>query len=259
MRPLRGGSPPSRPPSPRPERLYNAGSTTRPSTRRLGGVDAWISRVGRRRGPGPRRARTSSGSRRAALRGPRRRARRRSAPSPVGARPRATRSICSSGSVRRCTSGDVRRRRRGLRHARSDGRRACDAAIGPAARLVGDRARSRRRRRDPQDRRIPVFARIVDRMEEELRDDPAARSPTTGCVVGARGAGDLDRAWDAAIAGWVRASLGPDAAALRARPRSPRHRGADPRARPHASCARATGGDRRRCGRSGIRSRRQWK
>ena len=31
-------------------------------------------------------------------------------------------------------------------------------------------------------------------------------------AVGARGTGDLDRAWDSAIAGWVRASLNPDSA-----------------------------------------------
>jgi hypothetical protein len=30
--------------------------------------------------------------------------------------------------------------------------------------------------------------------------------------VAARGAGDLERAWDAAIAGWVRASLNPESA-----------------------------------------------
>ena len=35
-------------------------------------------------------------------------------------------------------------------------------------------------------------------------------------MVGTRGAGDLDCAWDAAIAGWVRASLGPETTALRA-------------------------------------------
>jgi len=34
--------------------------------------------------------------------------------------------------------------------------------------------------------------------------------------VAARGAGDLDRAWDAAIAGWVRAALGSDTPGLRA-------------------------------------------
>jgi len=68
----------------------------------------------------------------------------------------------------------------------------------------------------PADRRIPVFTRIVDRMEQELQNEPGSTIANYWLVVGARGAGDLDRGWDAAIAGWVRAPLGPDAAALRA-------------------------------------------
>jgi hypothetical protein len=68
----------------------------------------------------------------------------------------------------------------------------------------------------PSDRRGPTFARIVDRMEEELHGDPGSPVANYWLVVGARGAGDLDRAWDAAVAGWVRASLGSEAANLRA-------------------------------------------
>jgi len=67
------------------------------------------------------------------------------------------------------------------------------------------------------DKRTPVFARIVERMENELRADPGNAAASYWLAVGARGTGDLDRAWDAAIAGWVRASLNPETApALRA-------------------------------------------
>lgn len=67
----------------------------------------------------------------------------------------------------------------------------------------------------PADRRAFAFTRIVERMEEELRQEPGSVIANYWLVVGTRGAGDLDRAWDAAIAGWVRASLGTDTADLR--------------------------------------------
>lgn len=67
------------------------------------------------------------------------------------------------------------------------------------------------------DKRTPVYQRMVDRMENELRTDPGNAPASYWLAVGARGVGDLDRAWDSAIAGWVRASLNPDtAASLRA-------------------------------------------
>jgi hypothetical protein len=68
----------------------------------------------------------------------------------------------------------------------------------------------------PTDRRSPVYARIVERMEDELRGDAGSAVANYWLVVGARGTGDLDRAWDAAVAGWVRAALGADAAGVRA-------------------------------------------
>lgn len=69
----------------------------------------------------------------------------------------------------------------------------------------------------PPDRRTPVFERIATRMEEELRIDPACAPASYWLAVATRGSGDLDRAWDAAIAGWVRAALNPDTtAAVRA-------------------------------------------
>lgn len=65
----------------------------------------------------------------------------------------------------------------------------------------------------PPDRRHEVFVRIVDRMEDELRIDPASAPASYWLPVATRGAGDLDGAWDAAIAGWVRAALNPETAA----------------------------------------------
>jgi len=59
-------------------------------------------------------------------------------------------------------------------------------------------------------------ARIVSRMEDELRADAGATVASYWLAAAARGKGDIERAWDAAIAGWVRISqLGPAAAGAR--------------------------------------------
>ena len=64
--------------------------------------------------------------------------------------------------------------------------------------------------------RARLHARIAERMEEELRHDPGSAPANYWLAVAARGAGDLDTAWDAAVAGWIRATLGPEASQLRA-------------------------------------------
>lgn len=70
--------------------------------------------------------------------------------------------------------------------------------------------------RDPQ-RRGQVFQRILDRMDTELRQDPANPVANYWLAVAARGIGDPERAWDAAVAGWVRSRMSPGTAdALRA-------------------------------------------
>ena len=61
----------------------------------------------------------------------------------------------------------------------------------------------------PFDRRPPVYQRIAERMDTELREDPSNGVAGYWQVVAARGAGDLDRAWSAAIAAWVRSTLNP--------------------------------------------------
>jgi len=67
------------------------------------------------------------------------------------------------------------------------------------------------------DRRVPLLERVIDRMEDELRRDPANPAANYWLAVSARGAGDVERAWHAAVAGWIRARLRPESAvALRA-------------------------------------------
>ena len=59
-------------------------------------------------------------------------------------------------------------------------------------------------------------SRIVRRMEDELKIDAGATVASYWLAAAARGSGDIERAWDAAIAGWVRISqLGPRGAAAR--------------------------------------------
>jgi hypothetical protein len=65
----------------------------------------------------------------------------------------------------------------------------------------------------PLARRGLVFERIAARMEDELRRDPGNAPASYWLAVAARGAGDFERAWDAAVAGWVRASLSPEMSA----------------------------------------------
>jgi hypothetical protein len=55
--------------------------------------------------------------------------------------------------------------------------------------------------------RATLYTRIVVRMDEELRRNTGSAVASYWLVAGARGSGDLDRAWDAAFAGWARAAL----------------------------------------------------
>jgi phage terminase Nu1 subunit (DNA packaging protein) len=49
---------------------------------------------------------------------------------------------------------------------------------------------------------------MAARMEEELRRDPGSAPANYWRAVAARGVGDIDGAWDAAVAAWLRATLG---------------------------------------------------
>jgi len=68
----------------------------------------------------------------------------------------------------------------------------------------------------PAERRSRLAAQITDRMEDELRRDPGSAPANYWLAVAARAGGDLDAAWDAAVAAWVRATLGPGTQQLRA-------------------------------------------
>lgn len=58
-----------------------------------------------------------------------------------------------------------------------------------------------------RDARMRAFGRMRDRMARELARNPGSAAAAYWVVVGTRGAGEPNAAWDAAIAGWVRARL----------------------------------------------------
>jgi hypothetical protein len=65
--------------------------------------------------------------------------------------------------------------------------------------------------------RLAAFTRLRDRMSRELSRNPGSAAAAYWIVVGTRGAAEPIEAWEAAIAGWVRARLaGPYSAKLRA-------------------------------------------
>jgi hypothetical protein len=61
----------------------------------------------------------------------------------------------------------------------------------------------------PLDRRPGVYERVGTRMERELLKSPASAVANYWRIIAARGQGDLDQAWNAAIAAWVRSTLDP--------------------------------------------------
>ena len=68
-----------------------------------------------------------------------------------------------------------------------------------------------------RDARINAFRRLRERMSRELSRNPGSAAAAYFLVVATRGCGEPVEAWDAAIAGWVRARLaGARSASLRA-------------------------------------------
>ena len=55
--------------------------------------------------------------------------------------------------------------------------------------------------------RTTMFRRLAERMQAELAKNPTSGGATYWYVVALRGAGDVDRAWDAAVAGWARSKM----------------------------------------------------
>jgi hypothetical protein len=62
------------------------------------------------------------------------------------------------------------------------------------------------------DRRVPLLERLNERMEEEVRQDPGNLAANYWLAASARGEGDGERAWHAAVAGWIRAIFQPESA-----------------------------------------------
>ena len=62
----------------------------------------------------------------------------------------------------------------------------------------------------PLESRAAVFTRIVGRMEEELAIDATSPVANYWLAAAARGEGDLERAWDAAVAAWAVSTVAPE-------------------------------------------------
>ena len=58
----------------------------------------------------------------------------------------------------------------------------------------------------PSSDRAPRYHAIVERMQTELQRDPYSAPAAYWVAAGARALGDLEWAWDAAVAGWVRSA-----------------------------------------------------
>jgi hypothetical protein len=68
--------------------------------------------------------------------------------------------------------------------------------------------------RQPQEARRAAYARILDRMRDELSVRPGSATAGYWLAAAARSQGDLQAAWDAAEAGWVRSTLALDRGAV---------------------------------------------
>ncbi len=66
------------------------------------------------------------------------------------------------------------------------------------------------------DARKQAYAAMLSAVRDELARDPLSRPTAYWVVVAARGAGDFDGAWNAALAGWIRAGAHPEGVELRA-------------------------------------------
>jgi hypothetical protein len=95
-----------------------------------------------------------------------------------------------------------------------------DLMTGPARERVLDwwaTALDRDVRPRPEMDRQGIYQRMRARLESELADHPGSGAASFWLVAASRAQGDLQAAWDAAQAGWVRAPLAADhGAALRA-------------------------------------------
>jgi len=63
--------------------------------------------------------------------------------------------------------------------------------------------------------RRDAYAAMLSAVRQELERDPLSRPTTYWVVIAARGAGDFDGAWNAAVTGWIRAGSQPEGQPLR--------------------------------------------
>jgi hypothetical protein len=63
--------------------------------------------------------------------------------------------------------------------------------------------------------RKDAYTAMLTAVRAELERNPLSRPTAYWVVVAARGAGDVDGAWNAAFTGWIRAGAQPDGAQLR--------------------------------------------
>ncbi|TAK17357.1 MAG: hypothetical protein EPO35_03215 [Acidobacteria bacterium] len=68
----------------------------------------------------------------------------------------------------------------------------------------------------PDAGRRDFYVRILSRGQSELARDPSSTAAGYWIAAAARGTGDLDRAWHAAIAAWIRSRTAPDRVTARA-------------------------------------------
>ena len=62
----------------------------------------------------------------------------------------------------------------------------------------------------PISERPAIYAPVTERMRAELARDPGSVPAGYWLIAAARGSGDLDAAWSAAMAAWLRAAVAPD-------------------------------------------------
>lgn len=55
--------------------------------------------------------------------------------------------------------------------------------------------------------RLALYTQLAEEMTRQLRTDPSSAAASYWLVMAIRNTGDFDRAWDAAVSGWVRAQL----------------------------------------------------
>ena len=86
--------------------------------------------------------------------------------------------------------------------ALADGR---DRVLDWWASAIESQARTR-----PEPERHALYRGVRTRMREELADRPGSTTAAYWVVAASRGQGDLQGAWDSALAAWTRAALAPD-------------------------------------------------